>query len=146
MIVRLARWLSAVRISWYPGQPRSVTSTFRQGRNKSRAASFINWAERLARSGISCEVVDLRSLAPLDVATVAASAARTGALVTLEEGQLTCGVGAEVAFRVQDEVGAVRVARVGALPAPVSSNPVLEAAAVPDAERVIRAVRRMLDA
>jgi pyruvate/2-oxoglutarate/acetoin dehydrogenase E1 component len=103
-------------------------------------------AERLARSGIFCEVVDLRSLAPLDVATVAASAARTGALVTLEEGQLTCGVGAEVAFRVQDEVGAVRVARVGALPAPVSSNPVLEAAAIPDPERVISAVRRVLDA
>jgi pyruvate/2-oxoglutarate/acetoin dehydrogenase E1 component len=103
-------------------------------------------AERLAGSGVSCEVIDLRSLAPLDVATVAASAARTRALVTLEEGQLTCGVGAEVAFRVQDEVGAVRVARVGALPSPVSSNPVLEAAAVPDAERVIRAVRRVLDA
>jgi len=103
-------------------------------------------AERLARSGVSCEVIDLRSLAPLDVATVAASAARTGALVTLEEGQLTCGVGAEVAFRVRDEVGAVRVARIGALPAPVSSNPVLEAAAIPDAERVIQAVRRMLDA
>jgi pyruvate/2-oxoglutarate/acetoin dehydrogenase E1 component len=38
------------------------------------------------------------------------------------------------------------VARVGALPSPVSSNPVLEAAAIPDAERVIRAVRRVLDA
>jgi acetoin:2,6-dichlorophenolindophenol oxidoreductase subunit beta len=101
-------------------------------------------ADALARDGVSCEVVDLRSLAPLDVATVARSAARTGALVTLEEGQLTCGVGAEVAFRVQEQVGAVRVARIGALPAPVSSNPVLEAAAIPDAERVIQAVRRVL--
>ena len=72
--------------------------------------------------------------------------ARTGALVTLEEGQLTCGVGAEVAFQVQEQVGAIRVARVGALPAPVSSNPVLEAASVPDADRVIAAVRRTLDA
>jgi pyruvate/2-oxoglutarate/acetoin dehydrogenase E1 component len=40
----------------------------------------------------------------------------------------------------------VRVARVGALPAPVSSNPVLEAAAIPDAARVMDAVRRVLDA
>ena len=102
-------------------------------------------AERLARDGVSCEVIDLRSLAPLDVATVAGSAARTGALVTLEEGQLTCGVGAEVAFRVQDAIGQLRVARVGALAAPVSSNPVLEAAAIPDAARVIQAVRRTLD-
>ncbi|HEX4198477.1 MAG TPA: transketolase C-terminal domain-containing protein [Caulobacteraceae bacterium] len=101
-------------------------------------------AERLARDGVSCEIVDLRTLAPLDVATVAASAARTGALVTLEEGQLTCGVGAEVAFRVRESVGAVRVARVGALAAPISSNPVLEAAALPDAARVIDAVRRVL--
>ena len=71
-------------------------------------------ADRLAGEGISCEIVDLRSLAPLDVATVAASVARTGTLVTLEEGQLACGIGAEVAFRVRDEVGTMRVARVGA--------------------------------
>jgi hypothetical protein len=81
-------------------------------------------ADRLAKAGVSCEIVDLRTLAPLDVATVAGSVARTRALVTLEEGQLACGVGTEVAFRVQEQVGAVRIARVGALPAPVSSNPV----------------------
>jgi pyruvate/2-oxoglutarate/acetoin dehydrogenase E1 component len=102
-------------------------------------------AERLAGEGISCEVVDLRTLAPLDVDTVARSAARTGALVTLEEGQLICGVGAEVAFQVSARVGGVRTARVGALPAPVSSNPVLEAACVPDSDRLIAAVRRLLD-
>ena len=103
-------------------------------------------ADRLAKAGVSCEIVDLRTLAPLDLATVAGSVARTRALVTLEEGQLACGVGAEVAFRVQEQLGAVRVARVGALPAPVSSNPVLEAAAIPDAARVMDAVRRVLDA
>jgi pyruvate/2-oxoglutarate/acetoin dehydrogenase E1 component len=103
-------------------------------------------AGRLAREGVSCEIVDLRTLAPLDVATVAASAARTGALVTLEEGQLTCGIGAEVAFRVREAAPAVRIVRVGALPAPVSSNPVLEAACLPDADRVADAVRRVLEA
>lgn len=103
-------------------------------------------AERLASEGISAEVIDLRSLAPLDVDTVAASAARTGALVTLEEGQLACGVGAEVAFRVREAAGPVKVARVGALPAPVSSNPVLESACLPDAERVAAAARRLLKA
>ncbi len=72
------------------------------------------------------------------------SAARTGALVTLEEGQLPCGVGAEVAFRVREKTGTMRVARVGALPVPVSSNPVLEAACVPGPDEVVAAVRGLL--
>jgi pyruvate dehydrogenase E1 component beta subunit len=103
-------------------------------------------AELLAAVGVACEIIDLRSLAPLDLATVCESAARTRALLTLEEGQATCGVGAELAFRVQEELGALKVARVGALPAPVSSNPVLEAACLPDAARVADAVRRLLAA
>jgi pyruvate/2-oxoglutarate/acetoin dehydrogenase E1 component len=101
-------------------------------------------ADQLAGFGISCEVIDLRSLAPLDIATIAGSAARTGALVTLEEGQLTCGVGSEIAVQVREQCGSVRFVRVGALPAPVSSNPVLEAACLPDAARLIGAVRRLL--
>ena len=103
-------------------------------------------ADRLATGGVACEIVDLRSLAPLDIATVASSVARTGALVTLEEGQLACGIGAEVAFRVREEIGTMRVARVGAAPAPVSSNPVLEAATVPGPQDVIRAVRSLTGA
>jgi pyruvate/2-oxoglutarate/acetoin dehydrogenase E1 component len=102
-------------------------------------------AELLAGQGVVCEVIDLRSLAPLDLETVCASATRTGTMITLEEGQLTCGVGAEVAFRVRERVGSLRVARVGALPAPVSSNPVLEAACLPDVERVAQCVRRTLE-
>lgn len=101
-------------------------------------------AETLESEGISCEVIDLRSLAPLDMPAIAQSVARTGALVTLEEGQLTSGVGAEVAARLFETTGHRRWARVGALPAPVSSNPVLEAACVPDARRVAEAVHKLL--
>jgi pyruvate/2-oxoglutarate/acetoin dehydrogenase E1 component len=103
-------------------------------------------ARTLAREGVSCDVIDLRSLAPLDIDTIARSAARTGALVTLEEGQLTCGVGAEIAFQARERVAALKVARVGALQAPVSSNPILEAACLPDADRLIAAVRWLLSA
>src|SRR6185369_9730016 len=46
-------------------------------------------ADALAATGIDCEIVDLRTLAPLDIDTVCASVAKTGALVTLEEGQVT---------------------------------------------------------
>ena len=103
-------------------------------------------ADELARDGVACDVIDLRSLAPLDVDTLVMSVTRTGALVTVEEGQATCGVGVEVAARVREarDGEPFRVARVAALPAPVSSNPVLEAACLPDAARVGAAVRALL--
>jgi len=101
-------------------------------------------AEKLAGVGISCEVIDLRSLAPLDIETVAASVGRTGALLTLEEGQTTCGVGAEVAAQLFEKMGARPWARVGALRAPISSNPVLEPACVPNAARVAEAAHKLL--
>jgi acetoin:2,6-dichlorophenolindophenol oxidoreductase subunit beta len=101
-------------------------------------------AERLGSEGISCEVIDLRSLAPLDMDTVARSVAKTGALVTLEEGQPTCGVGVEVAGRLFETMSPMPWARIGALPAPVSSNPVLERTCIPDPVRVIETVRKLL--
>lgn len=101
-------------------------------------------ADVLAGEGIQAEVIDLASLAPLDVDTIAASVARTGALVTLEEGQVACGVGTEVTFRVMERLGPFPAARVGPLPAPVSSNPVLEAACLPDEGRLIAAVHALL--
>ncbi len=101
-------------------------------------------ADGLEARDISCEVIDLRCLAPLDVETVAESVGRTGALLTLEEGQPTCGVGAEVSARVYERAGPHPWARLGALPAPVSSNPVLERACLPDAAQVVQAVHRLL--
>jgi pyruvate/2-oxoglutarate/acetoin dehydrogenase E1 component len=97
-------------------------------------------AGRLSERGVSCEVIDLRSLAPLDVGSIAASVRRTGRLVTLEEGQLTCGVGVEIAAQVRERLGEAPSLRLGALAAPVSSNPALEAACVPDAARVSRSI------
>jgi pyruvate/2-oxoglutarate/acetoin dehydrogenase E1 component len=102
-------------------------------------------ADLLAKnSSISCEVIDLRSLAPLDIECISASVARTAALATLEEGQITCGVGAEIIARLQETHGSLKATRIGALAAPVSSNPVLEAACLPDAARVCEAIRRLL--
>jgi acetoin:2,6-dichlorophenolindophenol oxidoreductase subunit beta len=99
----------------------------------------------LQAEGISSEVIDLRSLAPLDIDTVVGSLRRTGALLTLEEGQVTCGVGVEVIARAQEVLGPISAARVGALPAPVSSNPILEPACLPDASRVATAARNLLE-
>jgi pyruvate/2-oxoglutarate/acetoin dehydrogenase E1 component len=101
-------------------------------------------AQKMETEGISCEVIDLRSLAPLDIEMVINSVQKTGALVTLEEGQTTCGVGAELAAQLFERIGARPWARVGALRAPVSSNPVLEAACLPNAARVMEAAHNLL--
>ncbi len=101
-------------------------------------------ARMLQDEEISAEIVDLRSLAPLDIDTIVGSVRRTGALLTLEEGQVTCGVGVEVIARVQEVLGPVSAARIGALPAPVSSNRVLEPACLPDASRVVWAAQNLL--
>jgi acetoin:2,6-dichlorophenolindophenol oxidoreductase subunit beta len=98
-------------------------------------------ATLLEAEGISAEVIDLRSLAPLDMDTITESVRRTGALLTFEEGQLTTGVGAEVIVRASEILGPIHFARVGPLPAPISSNRVLEAACLPDANRVVVAAR-----
>ena len=103
-------------------------------------------AALLEEDGISAEVIDLRSLAPLDTDCVGASVARTRVLLTLEEGQLTCGVGAEIAARLRANLPGARMGRIGAVAAPISCNPVLEAASLPNAEQVADAVRVLLDA
>ena len=101
-------------------------------------------AALLAASGIEAEVVDLRSLWPIDWQTLADSCRRTGHALFVEEGQEVCGVGAELAFGLRERVDGLRVARLGARRAPVSASPVLEAYTIPDAPRVAEAARRLL--
>ncbi|HEU4702225.1 MAG TPA: alpha-ketoacid dehydrogenase subunit beta [Conexibacter sp.] len=100
-------------------------------------------AERLAqRHGVSAEVVDLRSLRPLDVETVAASVAKTNRAVCVEEGWPTYGVTAELAARIQhacfDELDAP-VERVGMAEVPLPYAKNLELAAMPSEERIVGA-------
>jgi pyruvate dehydrogenase E1 component beta subunit len=101
-------------------------------------------AERLAdEQGISAEVVDLRSLRPLDVETVAASVARTNRAVCVEEGWPSYGVTAELAARIQracfDDLDAP-VERVGMAEVPLPYAKNLERAALPNEDRLAAAV------
>ena len=101
-------------------------------------------AQRLAdEQGISAEVVDLRSLRPLDVETVAASVARTNRAVCVEEGWPSYGVTAELAARIQmacfDDLDAP-VERVGMAEVPLPYAKNLERAALPNEERLTAAV------
>jgi 2-oxoisovalerate dehydrogenase E1 component len=104
-------------------------------------------AEELARSGVSVEVLDPRTLAPLDMDTVLASVAKTGRLLVVDEDYALCGVGAEIAAQVADrgfdDLDAP-VRRLNSLPAPVPYSPPLEAAMVPTPASIAQAVRDLL--
>jgi pyruvate dehydrogenase E1 component beta subunit len=105
-------------------------------------------AESLASNhGVSAEVVDLRSLRPLDVETVAASVGKTNRVVCVEEGWPSYGVTAELAARIQkacfDELDAP-VERVGMAEVPLPYAKNLETAALPGEDRIERAVLQTL--
>ncbi len=101
-------------------------------------------AEELAKEGVEAEVIDLRTLRPLDTATIIESVKKTNRLVTVEEGWGQSGVGAEVAARVVE--GAFDYldappARVHQVDAPLAYAANLEALALPSVEKVIEAVK-----
>jgi 2-oxoisovalerate dehydrogenase E1 component beta subunit len=102
-------------------------------------------AEALAADGISVEVVDLRTVSPLDMTTVAGSVRRTGRAVIVHEDNLSHGVGAEVAARLADqEFFALDgpILRVAAPDCPVPFAAGLETAYLPDTSRISEAVRQ----
>jgi 2-oxoisovalerate dehydrogenase E1 component beta subunit len=104
-------------------------------------------AESLAGQGIESEVIDLRTLAPLDFDAVRASVEKTGRALVVHEARRTCGVGAEIAARLAEEAFEsldAPVIRVTGADTPVPFSPPLEKAFRPDAERIASAARRLL--
>lgn len=103
-------------------------------------------AATLADTGVEAEVIDLRSLAPLDADTVVGSVRKTGGLVTVHESWVSYGIGAEVAAVVAEralEDLLAPVKRVGTKPLPVPSG-ALRKLALPTAEDVVAAARQLL--
>jgi acetoin:2,6-dichlorophenolindophenol oxidoreductase subunit beta len=100
-------------------------------------------AELLAASGTSAEVIDPRTLSPLDDATIVASVEKTGALVVVDESPPRCSVASEIAAVVSEQAfdslnGPVR--RITAPHAPVPFSPSLEAAYAPSVQAIVDAV------
>ena len=104
-------------------------------------------ADELANSGISVEVIDLRTLLPLDMATITASLEKTHRAVIAHEAVGTCGLGAEIAARIGaelfDELDAP-VMRVACPFAPIPFAPELERALLPGTPDIVQAVRELL--
>jgi pyruvate/2-oxoglutarate/acetoin dehydrogenase E1 component len=106
-------------------------------------------ADTLAAEGISVEVVDPRTLVPLDTETIRASVRKTGRLVIADEAGPTAGFSAEVAAVVTEDAATFArlkapVKRVCALQVPIPYSPVLENHVFPDRERIIAGVREVL--
>ncbi len=101
-------------------------------------------AEELAQEGTECEVIDLRSLVPLDVSAVATSVLKTGRLFTVEENPRLCGWGAELASIIAEECFYdldAPIRRITAPHVPLPAADSLEDAVIPSVERVVASVR-----
>jgi len=106
-------------------------------------------AEALAAEGISVEVIDPRTLVPMDARAIRASVRKTGRLVVVDEAPATCSAASEIIALVTEDLDTFRalkslVQRVCAAPVPVPFSPPLEQAALPDQARITAAIRRVL--
>jgi pyruvate/2-oxoglutarate/acetoin dehydrogenase E1 component len=101
-------------------------------------------AESLSAEGISAEVIDVRSLSPIDYETIGESVRKTGRVVIVEEGPKTGGVSAEICAGIMERFGdhlQAPVIRVASADVPVPFTPILENAYRPDAARIAQACR-----
>ncbi|MBX3411246.1 MAG: dehydrogenase E1 component subunit alpha/beta [Pirellulales bacterium] len=102
--------------------------------------------DELEREGISVELVDPRTVLPLDIETITASVHKTGRLLIADEGYGPCGVGAEIAAQIVDRAFDdldAPIRRVNGAFAPTPYSPPLEAAVVPQAADLARAIREL---
>lgn len=105
-------------------------------------------AEEAAAEGIEAEIVDPRTLTPLDKATILESVKRTGRLLVADEDNKTCGVAAEISAMVAEEAIYFLkspVIRVCSPDTPVPFSPPLERAFIPDAKDLAPAIRRLME-
>jgi pyruvate/2-oxoglutarate/acetoin dehydrogenase E1 component len=104
-------------------------------------------AGRLAEEGIGVEVIDLRTLKPLDMETVGASVRKTGRVVGVTEAYKTGSFISELAMRIQEELFDwldAPVVRVAAADVPVPMSEPLEDAAIPSVDRIVAGIRQAL--
>jgi len=103
-------------------------------------------AREMAKEGITAEVIDLRTVSPLDMETVLKSVKKTGKVLVAHEAALTCGFGAEIAARIADEAFVyldAPVKRMGAADCPVPYAKVLEDVVLPQKEGLEREMRAL---
>ena len=122
--------------------PLDKAAVRREGRNVTVLAwlLMVHYAMQAAEA-IDAEVIDVRSLSPIDWGVIGKSVQKTGRALIVEEGPITGGVGAEIAAGIAERWPKVRVSRIASPDVPVPFAPILENAYRPDAARIIQAVR-----
>ncbi|MEE8573844.1 MAG: alpha-ketoacid dehydrogenase subunit beta [Thermodesulfobacteriota bacterium] len=113
------------------------------------AAEATKAAETLAEEGIEAELIDMRSMRPLDTDTVIESVKKTGRLIIADTGWKSCGIGAEITTRVVEEAfGALKapVVRINTAEVPTPASSVLEDAYYPGASDVVTAAKKLVKA
>jgi len=104
-------------------------------------------AEKLAQEGISVEVIDLRTLKPLDMETITASVKKTGRVVGVTEAYKTGSFISELGIKIQEEIFDwldAPVTRVAGADVPVPMSGPLEDAAIPNVEAIVAGIRQVL--
>jgi pyruvate dehydrogenase E1 component beta subunit len=104
-------------------------------------------AEAMAKEGVSVEVVDPRTLRPLDSPTLLKSARKTGRVVVIDEGRLSCGMASEISAMIAEEAfDALKapIRRIASADVPIPFSPALESVVLPTEGRLIDAIRSTL--
>lgn len=104
-------------------------------------------AENLAKEGIEVEVIDPRTLRPLDIDTILKSVEKTNRLVIVHEACVFCGFGAEIAAQVAEKALYsldTPIVRLGGWDVPIPFSPPLEDAVIPNKDHIVEAVRKLL--
>jgi acetoin:2,6-dichlorophenolindophenol oxidoreductase subunit beta len=104
-------------------------------------------AEAMAKDGVSVEVVDPRTLRPLDSPTLLKSARKTGRVVVIDEGRLSCGMASEISAMIAEQAfDALKapIRRVASADVPIPFSPALESAVLPTEGRLLDAIRSIL--
>jgi len=134
--------------------PLGQAGTVRSGRDVTviavgrMVAEAMTAAEELGKSGVEVEVIDVRTVQPLDSQTILDSVRRTNRALVVHEAVTFGGIGAEIASQIQEEAFDyldAPVLRIGAPFSPVPFSPVLERAYIPDSNRIADGVRRLLE-
>src|SRR5262249_36848455 len=99
--------------------------------------------------GVSAEVIDPRTLVPLDLATIRASVQKTGRLIVVDESAPVCSMASEIAANIVEDWDTTRalkapVRRLTTAAVPIPYSPVMEDLGLPDADRIVSAVREAL--
>lgn len=114
----------------------------------SQVMKSVDAAAALEKDGISCEVIDLRTIVPMDRDTIIESVKKTGRLLIVDEAYEMCGIGAEIGADVMDDVFyylEAPIGRIGTPNVPIPFSPALEFPIIPSVEKTIAKVKKMME-